>query len=624
LLSISKNDLTQRIDFTRFVRVATFALVVAWVTVTPARAQEAYTGGVVAADHPLASQAGAEVLKQGGNAVDAAVAASFAASVVRPMSCGIGGGGFMVIHLIDDPRTRMIGDPVSITLDYRESAPAAITADHFDKLNDPHASRWSGSAVAIPTTVEGLLAAQARFGKLGRPQVLAPAIRLAERGYTPDPHERAALDDLADWFEDNPDRKVTHRAAYERHILNRPQEEDEPVANPEQALALRLISEQGAEALRTGPIAEAIVSTVRAAGGVMTLEDLATKRIRWREPLRATFHGRTILTMPPSSSGGIVLAQVLSVIERYEELHAVELASMGHNSADAAHLIVEACKHAFADRARWLGDLPPDDPRIARLLSSEHINSVASRIDPDSIQRNRTYGWQEDSVADGQLPDDAGTSHISVVDALGNAVAMTETINLAYGSRLFVEEFGFYLNNEMDDFSARAGAINAFGLSQSDFNRPAPGRKPLSSMTPTIVLDAEGRVEIVSGASGGPRIITGTLQSILNVVVWGMNAEAAVEAPRYHHQWSPNFLAFEDELDARLIDPGEQTPAGLHSLMGAVNALQELRLGLKKKGHNIASIEKVGDVQLIRRAPDGQGFQAACDPRKGGTPAGIH
>lgn len=604
----------------RFVRAVALAVCFPAVSL----AQGVYRGGVVAADHRLASLAGAEILAKGGNAVDAAVATSFALSVVRPMSCGIGGGGFMIIHLTDDPRTEKAGDTVDVALDYRETAPAAIRENYFDQIDDPEASRYTGASVAIPTTVEGLLEAHLRYGVLGRQAVLEPAIRLADEGYTPDAFEREAVDALAAWFEEQTDRKRTHSAAFERYVLHRPTMASEILMNPEQARTLRLIAEHGADVFRNGPIAEAIIATTDRVGGEMTIEDLSSFRVRWVKPMRTVFHGRTILMMPPSSSGGIVMAQTLGVIERYEKLHGVELAAMEPNSADSAHLIIEALKHAFADRARWLGDMPMDDPRITRLLSNEHLDSVAARIDPDGIQRNKTYGWQDDTDAGGgQVPDDSGTCHVSVVDAHGNAVSMTETINLSFGSRLLVEEYGFCLNNQMDDFTARQGAANAFDLRQSDANRPAPGKKPISSMSPTIVLDAQGDVEAVVGASGGPRIITGTLEVLLNAIVWSMDAQRAVREPRYHHQWIPNVVAFEEDLDAQRIQPGERSPEGMQSLMGKVKALQALRLGLKKKGHNLGSIETVGVVQLVLRAPDGDGYEAACDPRKGGAPAGI-
>jgi len=607
-----------------FVRGLATTLTLALAFAVPAvSAQQIYTKGVVAADHPLASKAGAEILAQGGNAVDAAVATSFALSVVRPMSCGLGGGGFMVIHLVDDPRTKTPGDALDIALDYRETSPAAITEDYFDKLIDPEVSKFSGAAVAVPTTVEGLLAAQERFGALELDAVMAPAIRLAEDGYVPDKFERDAIDELAEWTEVWPVRMTTHLAAHQTFVELRPGVDQGVRMNPDQAQALRLIASQGVEAVRTGPVADAIIRTVRQAGGVMTYADLATDRLRWTEPLRFSFHGFTILSMPLSSSGGIVMAETLGVVERYEQSHGVDLASMGHNTAESTHLIVEALKHAFADRSRWLGDMPMDDPRITRLLDPARLDTIAARIQPDAIQRNRTYGLQlDESAPAGRLPDDSGTSHVSVVDAQGNAVALTETINLSFGSRILVQEFGFCLNNEMDDFTTHHGAANAFGLHQSDANRPAPGKKPLSSMSPTIVLDPEGDVEVVAGASGGPRIITGTLQAMLNVIVWGMDAQRAVSEPRYHHQWRPNALAFEEALNAQLIQPGERSPTGMQALMGRASALQALRLGLKKKGHSIGSIKSVGNVQLIRRAEEGAGYQAASDPRKGGAPAG--
>ncbi|MEI7657905.1 MAG: gamma-glutamyltransferase, partial [Phycisphaerae bacterium] len=551
-----------------------------------------YSHAAVAADHPLASQAGAEILKAGGNAVDAAVATSFALSVVRPYSCGIGGGGFMVIRLPNHPRL----GKVETTINYREWGVAAARPDMFETDPDPDAATHGGKAVCVPGTVAGLLHALEMYGTMTREQVLVPAIRLAREGFAVDQHyeDSARKDTLVlPWLEQAPERQARFAFLWERFLDRGRIRKGYVLKLPEQAAALELIATEGAKAFYEGPIAKAIVEAVRKDGGSMTLDDLASYRVEERPPLRTTFRGSSIMTMPPPSSGGVVLAQVLEMLESRSDLlkGATDATTGGPGSAAYIHLLTEASKHAFADRARWMGDPNFTKLPLKAMLSSEYVASRGKLIDMTKTLPTESYGTAT------PLPADAGTSHLSVVDAQGGAVACTETINLIFGSLLPVPEFGFILNDEMDDFATRGGKANAFGLDHADLNRPQPRKRPLSSMTPTIVT-RDGKVALVVGGAGGPRIISGTMQVTLNALLFGMNAHDAVERPRFHHQWHPDVLQLEPSLRG--------TP-------GLVDAL-------KSRGHEVGDRESVASVQLIRASPEG--WQAASDPRKGGAPAG--
>lgn len=546
-----------------------------------------FTTAVVAADHEVASRAGAEMLARGGNAVDAAVAASFALSVVRPYSCGIGGGGFMVIVLPDDPDH----GKVAAAINYRETAPSAITPDYYEKHADASARTWGGTAVATPGTVAGLLHALERHGRLDRRTVLAPAIRAARDGFTVDAdHAKVAADMLGD-FAAIPERRERFAFTFDRLMLRGAARRGDVIRNPEQSAALELIAERGAAAFYDGPIAQALLRAVRADGGVLSGGDLADYRVADVEPLRFDALGRTFYTMPPPSSGGVCMAQTLGILARtgYAD-HAGQ-----RQWGPCAHFLAESFKHAFADRSRWMGDPAFVEVPLARLLSPDYLAERAATIRLHATMPADAYGSAP------PLPDDGGTSHISAVDPWGGAVACTETINLEFGSRLAVPEFGFCLNNQMDDFLTRRGEKNAFGLEQSERNLPAPGKRPLSSMSPTVVVDAQGRVEAVAGASGGPRIITATTQVLLNSLVLGMVAPAAVAAPRLHHQWQPNELRFERDDHAEWNG-------------------EEVHAHLQRWGHDVRRTTSGASVQFIRRIEGG--WHAASDGRKGGVPAG--
>jgi len=537
---------------------------------------------VVAADHPDASRAGAEILAQGGNAVDAAVATSFALSVVRPYSCGIGGGGFMVIYLPDDPTH----GTVSTAINYRETAPGAVGSDYYEKLDDPLTSQFGGRAVAVPGTVAGLLTALDRYGTLDRATVLAPAIRLAEHGYTIDEHRMGAVEAVSERL---------HKHGWESRFAPLAQRflhgvhEGDLATNPEQAEVLRRIAEFGRDGFYAGETAEAIIDAVRADGGDLSLDDLANYEPVEVEPLRFEIDGRTFLAMPPPSSGGITMAQALTI----RELASERLDPF--TPGERAHILVESLKHAFADRARWLGDPAFVAVPVAALLDPAYLAHRAAMINPD-----RTFPPERYAPDEPVAPiEDSGTSHFCVVDRFGGAVACTETINLRFGSLVCPPTLGFALNDEMDDFTTRPGEPNAFGLVQSERNLPEPGKRPLSSMSPTIVLDDDGEVLALAGASGGPRIITGTLQVLLDVLEADMGAVEAVSVPRLHHQWLPDAVYYEPAYDADVL------------------------LALHARGHELRQRPTVGECQLIRRSRDGRGWEAASDPRKGGQPAGA-
>jgi gamma-glutamyltranspeptidase/glutathione hydrolase len=560
--------------------------------VTSGEDDPVFAHAAVAADHRLASQAGLEVLKAGGNAVDAAVATSFALSVVRPYSCGIGGGGFMVIRLKDHPRQ----GAVVTCLNYRETAIAKARPDYFEDDPDPDAATHGGKAVCVPGHVAGLLFALEKYGTMTRQQVMAPAIRLAEQGYAADAHYVTSSKEVIEWIEKDPKRAGRFPFLWERLLYKGRVKEGDKVDLREQAVVLKMVAENGADAFYKGPVAEAIVAAVLRDGGEMTLADIASYKVQELAPLVTHFRGNTVLTMPPPSSGGIVLAQVLGMLEvRGEDLGAAVRA--GHNSAPYIHLVAEADKHAFADRARWMGD--PDFVKVPvkGLLNPAYIRDRAMSIDLGHTKPIESYGTATPPQ------DDHGTSHLCVIDEKGNSVSCTETINLVFGSLVPVPEYGFILNDEMDDFLARKGHANAFGLDHATLNRPEPGKRPLSSMTPTMVIrtGADGRLGdpvLLAGGSGGPRIISGTIEASLNVLVFDMAASEALSKPRFHHQWHPDVLELEEQLAGTSVD----------------KALQEL-------GHATKRRDRIAAVQIIRAVPGG--WQAGSDPRKGGVPAGY-
>ncbi len=525
--------------------------------------------GGVAADHPLASRAGAEVLAAGGNAVDAAIAAALASGVVQPAGSGLGGGGFA---LVVGPGG---GDP--LVLDFREVAPGAAHRDLFaDRA--PDASRLGGLAVAVPGEPRGLVRLHREQGRLPLAAVARPAQRLAKEGFTAGAHLTAALDALGSAA--GPLSQGLFAAP--------PPRRGEPVRRARLASALEALVRTGGEAFYTGPVAEDLLAATQATGGVLTAADLAGYAPRPRGALTGAYRGWTVLAMPPPSSGGVVLLQALQVLE------ALPPAQHPHNSAEHLHLLTEVMKHGFADRARHLGDPDRVKVPVERLLSRARVEEVRRAIVPSRTQEPAAYGAPVDPGRD------AGTLHISAVDAEGRAVALTTTINTSFGSRVVSGRYGILLNNEMDDFVARPGQPNAFGLIGSESNAVAAGARPLSSMSPTVLISPDGQTRLVVGASGGPQIISGTLQAIVNIIDFGMDPAAAVSAPRVHHQWQPDVLVVEPGVSADTV------------------AL------LRARGHTVQVQPHYSSVQAALWS-GGPSPEAACasDPRKGGVPAAI-
>lgn len=542
-----------------------------------------YANGVVAADHPRASEAGLEMLKAGGNCVDAAVATSFALSIVRPASCGIGGGGFMVIW---DAKKQE-----SVTLDYRERAPMASSADMFaaPEKGQEIASVRGPRAAGVPGTVAGLCYAAEHYGSLPLSKLLEPAIRLAEEGY--------AIDGIDLGKQKSTLAKLNRYSGYRKRfapLLNGYLNGGEPFQlgqrfKSPQLAAMKRVAEHGRDGFYTGPVAEAILKATHD-GGVMTAEDLKQMEPVVRKPLTTTFDGKQVFTMPPPSSGGAAIIQMLNTLKAWEEQNPDKtMDKLGHNTQQYAQLLAEAMKHAFADRAEFLGDTDFAEVPLEKLTSQSYADEIAKRIKLDKTLKPKEYGRFF-------AASDSGTSHFSVIDKHGNAVACTETINLVYGSFVVVPEYGFILNDEMDDFAARPGEPNAFGLIQSAANAVAPRKKPLSSMTPTIVVE-DGKAIAVMGASGGPRIITATFQVLLNQVRFGLKPQQAVNQPRLHHQWSPNLLRMEPKL------------------FGPIGA------GMKSRGHDISSSSGLAVSQSAGRY--GKKLFGGSDPRKLGRPAGY-
>ncbi len=542
-----------------------------------------FAHAAVAADHPVASEAGVEILKLGGNAVDAAVATSFCLSVVRPYSCGLGGGGFMVIFIPGKDGA----SEVALAINYREMSPQAVGPDYYVKLNNANASRDGHHSVGVPGSVAGLLWALENYGSLDRAVVLGPAIRAAEKGFAADANHISAGQTLQKRLEANVDLQKSAEYLWDQLHHNGQIKLGDTITNPDQARALKLIAAQGSAAFYHGEIASAITQTMKDNNGPVTSKDLANYKIHTSDPLRGRFREVEIISMPPPSSGGVAMQQIFGLVQR----RFAQIEDEKHNSPPYIHLLTETMKHAFADRAEWLADSAFVDVPVDQLLDSKYLDKIAKTISMGKTYEPEFYGSK------GTVIEDGGTSHLSVVDANGMAVACTETVNLTYGSLVVVPGFGFVLNDEMDDFTTIPGQPNAFGLIQSDRNLPAPGKRPLSSMSPTIVV-RDGKVVLVAGASGGPRIITGTIQCLLNCLLFDMDPTKAVAEPRFHHQWLPDKLHFE---------------AGFKD--------SAARSELVLLGHQLQTAGSVGVVQLIK--VDADGLRAASDPRKGGKPAGY-
>jgi gamma-glutamyltranspeptidase / glutathione hydrolase len=518
--------------------------------------------GMVAAQEKIAAQVGADILKAGGNAVDAAVAVGFALAVTHPQAGNVGGGGFMLIAL---------AGPKKITsIDYRETAPAAASRDMFlDESGnvDRDKARYSRASAGVPGTVAGLLYALEHYGTMPRERVLAPAIKLAEEGFPVSYGLAFALAKGHERFESDPSS-----LAYFEHPGGEPYKAGEILRQPDLAKTLRAISASGISGFYEGPVADLIAAEMKQGRGIITLDDLKAYRPIEREPVRGSYLGYDIVSMPPPSSGGVHVIQMLNILEGYD------LAKLGHNTADTMHRLVEAMRRAYADRATYLGDPGFVKVPVAGLVSKAYAAKLRAGID-------LTHATKSADVSAGKPPSAEGeqTTHFSIMDKFGNAVSNTYTLNLAFGSGYSVDGAGFLLNNEMDDFSSKPGAPNAFGLLGGDANAIAPGKRPLSSMAPAIALK-DGVPYLVTGSPGGSTIITVVLQQLLNVVAFNMNIAEATAAPRIHHQWQPDTVITErgvsDDtlriLEARgFILPKNSDGSFQHRVMGRANSIMK-------------------------------------------------
>lgn len=529
--------------------------------------------GMVASQEMLASRTGLEILKQGGNAVDAAVAVGFSLAVTLPQAGNIGGGGFMLVHLAKDKRT--------IAIDYREMAPAKANKnifldEHGDAVNK--LSREHGLAVGVPGTVMGMNLALEKYGTMTLAQVMAPAIKLAQEGFAVTPELARSLTGLKRRLSQWPSTAaIFYKADGSDYQV------DEILKQPELAHSLSLIAQKGPAGFYQGETASKLVNAVQDAGGIMTLSDLEHYQAIEREPVRGQYRGFEVISMPPPSSGGVHIIEMLKVLQHFP------IEQLGHNTAQTIHLMAETMKHAYSDRSEYLGD--PDFYRvpITALTHQDYAKHIASQID-----HNRATPSSE--IKPGKLApyESDQTTHFSVVDQWGNAVSNTYTLNFSYGSGLVAKGTGILLNNEMDDFSAKPGSPNGFGLIGGAANAVEGNKRPLSSMSPTIVMKA-GKPYLITGSPGGSRIITTTLQIIMNVVDHHLNIAEASHAPRVHHQWQPDELRVESSLNRDTI-----------SL-------------LETKGHKVTVQSAMGSTQSIMVTD--QGIFGSADPRHGGSEA---
>ena len=473
--------------------------------------QDVYAGkGMVSSAHELASRAGVEILQKGGNAVDAAIATQLALNVVEPNASGIGGGGFMTVRFAKSGEV--------VELDYRETAPASATRDMYASEASKAAkeSVLGGKAVGVPGAVKGIFAALEKYGTMTFAAVAEPAIRLAEEGFEVAPMQK---DIVADEFEKL--SKYSPGCAFLPDGL--PPEAGTVLKQPELGKTFRMLAEQGADAFYKGPIAEAVVNAVNRSGGAMTLDDLARYEIHIRRPVTGTYRGYTICSAPPASSGGTHIVQILNIMENFP------VSEWKHNSAEHLHVLAEAAKMAFADRQRFMADTAFVEVPLAGLADKAYAKALAAKIDPKKAAAEVAPGdpWSFEgkpkaSRVGGTGGERVSTSSFSVVDAEGNVVASTNTVNYFFGSGVVVPGYGIVLNNEMDDFAQDPESVNA----------PEPGKRPLSSMSPTIVLDPEGKPFMTLGAAGATRIITALAQIVMNVVDFGMTMDEAIERPR--------------------------------------------------------------------------------------------
>jgi len=531
------------------------------------------SNGAVSSRSALASEVGVEILRQGGNAIDAAVAVGFALAVTYPSAGNIGGGGFMVLRLADGQ---------VLTQDHREKAPLTASTDMFLDANgdvDRELSLFSLQASGVPGSVAGMLDALEKHGTMTREQVLAPAIALAEQGFV-------LNEDLAGDFNDTMPYFERHPASQTIFTNNgSPYRAGDLFVQADLAESLKRVSAQGRDGFYKGPTADLIVAEMQRNGGLISHEDLETYDVVWREPIRGDYRGYEIWSMPPPSSGGVVLMQILNMLESYD------IGTLGWGSSQTVHLTVEALRRAYADRAEHLGDPDFYPVPIGKLISKDYALERFEGMDPQAASDS------EEIFAGNWVDESMDTTHFSVLDGQGNAVSVTTTLNGSYGNRIVVPGAGFLLNNEMDDFSAKPGSPNMYGLLGGEANKIEPGKRMLSSMTPTIVVK-DGATVLVTGSPGGSTIINTVLHIVMNVIDHGMNVEEAVASPRFYHQWKPDQIRFErDSISA------------------------ETRSTLESMGHRgfVEAGFAYGDANSIV-VQDGQ-IEATSDPRSAGGAA---
>ena len=522
--------------------------------------------GMVASEQGLATQVGLDILKQGGNAIDAAVAVGFALAVVLPNAGNIGGGGFMVLH--DDKTGK------DVAIDFREIAPAKASRDmYLDNQGNviDGKSLFTHDASGVPGTVAGMEYALKKWGTMPLSKVLEPAIKLADKGFI-------VSDVLAQTLKE--EKSTLGKWSSSKAIFfknGEPLKSGDLLVQKDLAKSLRLIAKQGAKAFYQGEIATKIAKEMQSQGGTMTLEDLKAYKVVERQPIIGDYRGYKVVTMPPPSSGGVHLIEILNMLEHYP------IKEDGVNSAKNIHHMAESMKLAYADRSEYLGD--PDFVKIpvTGLTSKAYANERVKTIDDNKARLSSTI-----KPGKPQPYESDQTTHYSVMDKAGNAVAVTYTLNLNFGSGIVVEGTGILLNNEMDDFSVKPGVPNAFGLVGGAANAIEAKKRPLSSMTPTIVMK-NNKPWLVTGSPGGARIITTVLQSVVNTIDHEMNPAEAIITPRVHHQWLPDELRVEEGISPDTIKL------------------------LQDKGHNVVTKAPMGRIQIIQA--DDSGFYGYSDPR---------
>ena len=533
-------------------------------------------GMVVAAQH-LASQVGVDVLKKGGNAIDAAVAVGYALAVVYPAAGNLGGGGFMTVQLADGRKT---------FLDFREKAPLGATANMYLDASGNVIKGLSTTghlAVGVPGTVSGLELALSKYGTMKRQALIAPAIALADKGFALQQGDVDMLRTATAAFKQEPDAS--------RIFLNRqgePFNVGDKLVQKQLASTLRLISAKGADGFYKGTVAAALVKSSQAGKGILTQADLDQYATRELAPVECDYRGYHVVSAPPPSSGGVVVCEVLNVLEGYP------LKELGYRSAQAVHYQIEAMRHAYVDRNSYLGD--PDFVKnpLERLLDRDYAVKIRAAINPDKA------GISKELKPGVEPHEGSNTTHYSIVDGKGNAVAVTYTLNDWFGAKVMAAGTGVLLNNEMDDFTVKVGVPNMYGLVQGQTNAIGPGRRPLSSMSPTIVTK-DGQPVLVVGTPGGSRIITAVLHTILNVIDYGMNVQEAVDAPRFHQQWLP---------DVTNIEPFALSP-------DTIKLLKDMghNLGNPQPANHMAAI-LVGAPSLGGKPVGNNKFYGANDPRR--------